>query len=65
MNMGAAPEDAANEALNIGPLARAAAELDEPVRGKIREAVAKAMGKYASPRGITPPIACWLVSAKP
>jgi ubiquinone/menaquinone biosynthesis C-methylase UbiE len=64
MNMGATAEEAANEALLIGPLARAAAELDEPLRDKIREAVASAMKKHESPRGIAPPLACWLVSAK-
>jgi SAM-dependent methyltransferase len=64
MNMGATGDEAAVEALNIGPLARAAAELDEDVRSRIREVVAAEMQKHASPRGITPPLACWLVSAK-
>jgi len=64
MNMGDTPAEAANEALNIGPLARAAAELDEATRAKILDVVATAMQKFASPRGIAPPAACWLVSAK-
>jgi SAM-dependent methyltransferase len=64
MNMGDTPVEAANEALNIGPLARAAAELDDATRAKILDVVATAMQKFATPRGITPPAACWLVSAK-
>ncbi|HEY6577845.1 MAG TPA: class I SAM-dependent methyltransferase [Rhizomicrobium sp.] len=65
MNMGATLEEAAAEVLNIGPLARAAAELDEQTRAKIRNAVATAYAKYASPAGVTPPAACWLVRARP
>jgi hypothetical protein len=64
MNMGATADEAAVEALNIGPLARAAAELDQAARTRIGEVVAAEMQKHASPRGITPPLACWLVSAK-
>ena len=64
MEMGATAEDAAREALNIGPLARAAAELDESTREKIRAAAAKAMGQYATARGVYAPVACWFVRAK-
>ncbi len=64
MNMGDTPAEAANEALNIGPLARAAAELDDAARAKILDVVATAMQKFSTPRGIAPAAACWLVSAK-
>ncbi len=64
MNMGDTAAEAANEALNIGPLARAAAELDDAARAKILDVVATAMQKFATPRGIAPAAACWLVSAK-
>jgi SAM-dependent methyltransferase len=64
MNMGDTAAEAANEALNIGPLARAAAELDDAARAKILDVVATAMQKFATPRGIAPAVACWLVSAK-
>jgi hypothetical protein len=64
MNMGDTAAEAANEALNIGPLARAAAELDEATRAKILGVVTTAMQKFAGPRGVAPPAACWLVSAK-
>jgi SAM-dependent methyltransferase/GNAT superfamily N-acetyltransferase len=64
MEMGATPEDAAREALNIGPLSRAAADLDEAAREKIRAVVAAAMAKYAGPQGVMAPVACWFVSAR-
>jgi SAM-dependent methyltransferase len=63
MNMGATLEDAAVEILNIGPLARAASELDEDTRAEIRKAVEAAYLPYASEIGVTPPAACWMVRA--
>ena len=64
MNMGETVEAAAAEVLNIGPLARAAAELDEETRDRIRQAVGHAYAKYATPAGVAPPAACWLVAAR-
>lgn len=64
MDMGATAEDAAKEALNIGPLARAAGELDEATRAKIRAVVAEAMKAYATPKGVHAPVACWFVRAR-
>lgn len=64
MVMGADAEEAAREALVIGPLARAAADLDEAAVERVRETVAKAMQAYKTDLGITPPAACWLVGAK-
>ena len=64
MEMGATAEDAAREALNIGPLARAAAEADEAQRTKIRAVVAEAMAKYQTPKGIRATVACWFVRAR-
>jgi ubiquinone/menaquinone biosynthesis C-methylase UbiE len=63
MNMGTTAEEAAAQALNIGPLARAAAGLDEAAREKIRAVVQAALAKFASPLGVTPPAACCLVGA--
>ena len=62
-NLGADLDDAADAALNVGPLSRAAGDLDEATRGKIREAVKAAFVPYQTPAGITPAAACWLVSA--
>jgi SAM-dependent methyltransferase len=64
MNMGATLEEAASEVLNIGPLARAAADFDEQTRANIRRTVAGAFAPYASPAGVAPPAACWLVRAR-
>jgi SAM-dependent methyltransferase len=64
MNMGATLEDAAAEVLNIGPLARAATELDEPRRAQIRSVVERAYAKYQSAGGVTPPAACWFVRGR-
>ncbi len=63
LSMGATADEAAAQALNIGPLARAAAGLDDTARETIRARVAEAMAKYAGPDGITPPASCWLVGA--
>ena len=63
MSMGATLEEAAAESLNIGPAARAAAELAQPVRAKIRAAIATSIARYQSPEGVMPPAACWLVRA--
>jgi SAM-dependent methyltransferase len=64
LNMGATVSDAAEQALRVGPLARAAAELDDATKDKIRAVVKDAFAKFETPAGITPPAACWLVGAK-
>ncbi|HVP86259.1 MAG TPA: methyltransferase domain-containing protein [Rhizomicrobium sp.] len=63
MSMGATVEEASAEALNIGPVSRAASELDEPARDKIRAAITEAFSNYNSPEGVSLPSACWLVRA--
>ena len=62
-NLGADLDQAADAALNIGPLSRAAAELGDDTREKIRSAVKAAFERYKTPSGITPGAACWLVGA--
>jgi SAM-dependent methyltransferase len=64
VNMGATVEDATEQALRIGPLARAAAELDDATKDKIRAVVKDALAKFQTSAGITPPAACWLVEAR-
>ncbi|HWU27203.1 MAG TPA: hypothetical protein VN154_12465, partial [Rhizomicrobium sp.] len=64
MDMGATIADAVDQSLSIGPLARAAAELDEAVRAKLRDAVAKALEPYKTAKGVFPPAACWFVRAR-
>ena len=63
MYMGSTVKSAAEEAMNIGPLAKAARELDDKTRDKIRVAVENAYSKFESKDGIAPPAACWLVKA--
>jgi SAM-dependent methyltransferase len=64
VNLGETVDDAVTEALTIGPLARAAAELDDAARNEIRARIAPIFGKYKTPYGITPPAAVWLVTAR-
>ncbi|HVU20945.1 MAG TPA: class I SAM-dependent methyltransferase [Rhizomicrobium sp.] len=65
MNLGATLDDAAEQVLNIGPLARAATGLDDSMRDKIRTAVKSALAPHQTGAGVTPPAACWLVRAIP
>jgi SAM-dependent methyltransferase len=64
MNWGATLEEAAEETLNVGPLARAAMDLDEETRRAILKRVEAAFAPYATLAGIMPPAACWLVRAR-
>ena len=63
MNMGADANEAAAQALNIGPLARAATGLDDMTRAKIKMAAESVLEKYKTPNGIQAPAACWLAGA--
>lgn len=63
VNLGATTEDAVTEALTIGPLARAAAELDDIARDKIRKCITPVLKAFETPYGVTPPAAVWLVGA--
>jgi SAM-dependent methyltransferase len=64
VNMGPTVEEAAAEALNVGPLARAATGLDKTSRENIRRVVEGAYARYLTPSGVLPPAACWLVRAQ-
>ena len=64
MHVARTAADAAQFSLNIGPLSRAASGVDDATRGKIVAAVTAAMAKYETPDGVSPPAACWLVSAQ-
>lgn len=64
MDMAATADEASWNTLNIGPLSRAAADLDEATRTKIHGVVATAMEKYVTPEGVRAPVACWFVRAK-
>lgn len=64
MNMGATLDEAADQTLRVGPLARAASGLDDAALEKIRDVVRDALAGFATPDGIAPPAACWLVGAQ-
>jgi len=63
MWMGATVEEAVTEGLTIGPLSRAAADLDDPTKDRIRERLATMYARYATPSGVQMPAAVWLVRA--
>jgi ubiquinone/menaquinone biosynthesis C-methylase UbiE len=65
MEMGATAQDAAEQALRVGPLSRAATGLDEETRTRIRDVVQRALAPFAGPAGVAPAAACWLVGAQP
>lgn len=61
--MGESADAAAGQAMTIGPLARAAAELGQSPREQIRAAVRGALEAYCTPGGVFAGAACWLVRA--
>ncbi len=64
MHIGRTPADAAQLMLTIGPLSRAAADVDDAARARIAAAVTAALAEYETPDGVSPPAACWLASAR-
>jgi len=64
MRMGVTLDDAVLASLSIGPLSRAASEVDELSRARIYERVREVLAAFKTPAGIAPPAACWLVSAQ-
>jgi SAM-dependent methyltransferase len=63
MELGASAAEAADEALTIGPLARAAADLPPATIAQVRERVIAAFEAHVTSRGVTPRAAIWLVRA--
>ena len=64
MLTGATVEEATDHAMIIGPLARALAQAPDEVRAAARPRVAEAVARFATPRGVSPPAAVWLVSCR-
>jgi SAM-dependent methyltransferase len=64
MYFGETTEEAADTALRIGPLARGVVDLEEDMRGRLRDRLAAALAAYATPAGVALPSSCWLVSAR-
>lgn len=63
MDLGRDADHAAFQMTNLGPLSRALTDLDDDVREQARVLVKAAMEKIATPDGIRPGLACWLVGA--
>jgi len=61
MGLGATLEEGVADALKIGPLARAAAECDEPTRDRIRDRLRELYASYLTPQGVRLPASIWLV----
>jgi hypothetical protein len=65
MVIGATVDAAADSTLAIGPLSRAAAEVDAATKARIRDRVIDALGPYTRPGGVALATAVWLVGARP
>lgn len=57
-------DGAVDLAFHVGPLSRAAADLDDALRDRIRAAVRDELAKHLGPRGVTVPAATWVVTAR-
>jgi len=64
MYMGETTEAAAAAALRAGPLGRMVAELPGDVIEAIRQRLVAALARFATPHGVAPPAAVWLVDAR-
>jgi SAM-dependent methyltransferase len=64
MNLGRDVDHAAFQMTNLGPLSRALNDADDATRARVMDAVRAAFAKIATPEGVRPGIACWLVSAR-
>jgi SAM-dependent methyltransferase len=65
MDMGDDLDAATALMLRVGPLSRAASEVDEDTRAKILAVVRDTLSRFAAGNGkIAPPVACWLVEAR-
>lgn len=63
--LGATADEAADQVMNMGPLARLLREADDTVKSKVHARVVPVMAQWQTDEGIAPPAACWLVEARP
>ncbi|MSP95243.1 MAG: methyltransferase domain-containing protein [Alphaproteobacteria bacterium] len=64
IHLGRTPEEAASSSIDAGPLLRTLAEVDEPTRARVREAVTARLSREMGPGGVYLTGGCWLVSAR-
>jgi SAM-dependent methyltransferase len=61
--LGATPKEAAEQVMNMGPLARLLRQADAALKAKVLERITPVLAQWATPAGVAPPAACWLVEA--
>jgi SAM-dependent methyltransferase len=62
--LGATAEEAAEQVMNMGPLARLLRGADQDLRAQVHARIIPVLAKWATPGGVEPPAACWLVEAR-
>ena len=62
--LGTTPEEAAEQVMNMGPLARLLRQADDATKAKVRARITPTFAQFRTAEGIAPPAACWLVEAK-
>ncbi|GAA0539486.1 SAM-dependent methyltransferase [Rhizomicrobium palustre] len=62
--LGTTLEEALDQTLNLGPLARQTRELDPAAKARVREAITPVVKSFRSEEGYTPKVAIWLVEAR-
>ncbi len=61
--LGITPGEAAEQVMNMGPLARLLRQADAATTAKVRDRITPVMAKWHTSGGVVPPAACWLVEA--
>jgi len=62
--LGATPKEAAEQVMNMGPLARLMRAADDTAKAKVLARITPYFTQFRTPEGIAPPAACWLVDAR-
>jgi len=62
--LGATEEEAAEQVMNMGPLARLLRQADDATKTKVHARITPYFAQFRTAEGIAPPAACWLVEAR-
>ncbi len=62
--LGATPAAAAEQVMNMGPLARLLRQADDATKTKVHARIVPILAQWQTPTGVEPPAACWLVEAR-
>lgn len=63
-HLGATPAEAAEQVMNMGPLARLLRQSSDETKAKVHERITPYFTQFQTAGGIVPPAACWLVEAR-